>query len=114
MLSRRGASDAGKLRLRLVLEKPILTPDGAGGSTLSWSEAATIAAEVTLLRADERGVGEGLAAVTRHRIIIRHGAEVAAGDRFRLGERIFAVRSVTDPAEDGRFLVCDAEEEGSS
>ncbi len=112
MLSRRGASDPGRLRLRLILEKPVLTPDGAGGATLGWEEIATIAADVTPLRGEERSSGEGLANVTRHRIIIRHGADVAAGDRFRLGERIFAVKAVIDPAEDGRHLVCDAEEEG--
>ena len=35
MLSRRAASDPGRLRLRLMLEKPAV-PDGAGGSTLDW------------------------------------------------------------------------------
>jgi head-tail adaptor len=84
VLSRRAASDPGRLRLRLTLEKPAPVPDGAGGSTLSWEAAATIAADVIALRADERIMGEGLASVTRHRIVIRHGADVAAGDRFRL------------------------------
>ena len=112
MLSRRAASDPGRLRLRLVLEKPVAAPDGAGGSTLDWDAIATIAADVTPLRADERGVGEGIGDVTRHRIIIRHRSDVAAGDRFRLVERIFRIASVTDPAEDGRYLACLADEEG--
>lgn len=113
MLSGRGASTPGRLRLRLVLEKATPTSDGAGGVTESWTAAATIAADVTPVKAEERALGEGLADLTLHRIVIRHRDDVASGDRFRLGTRLFRVRSVTDPNEDGRFLVCLAEEEGA-
>jgi SPP1 family predicted phage head-tail adaptor len=112
VLSRRGASEAGRLRLRLVLEKAAATPDGAGGATLAWSAAATVFADVMPVRAEERQGGEGVSDTTLHRIVIRHRGDVSAGDRFRLGERLFAIKSVTDRDEDGRFLVCLAEEEG--
>ena len=112
MLSRRAASDPGRLRLRLVLEKPGETPDGAGGATRAWSAAGILAAEVIPVRPEERGSGEGLADLTLHKIIIRHRDDVAPGDRFRIGARIFLILAVTDPDEDGRYLVCLAEEEG--
>lgn len=114
MLSRRGASAPGRLRLRLDLETATPTPDGAGGSTLSWSTVATVAADVAPQRAEERRVGEGLADVVTHRIVIRHRDDVAAGDRFTLGSRVFAIRGVRDPEEDGRYLVCLCEEEGGA
>ena len=60
MLSRRGASEAGRLRLQLVLEKAAATPDGAGGATLAWSAAATVFADVTPVRAEERRGDEGV------------------------------------------------------
>ena len=66
------------------------------------------------MKADERGVGEGLADLTLHKIVIRKRADVSTGDRFRLGERLFRIRSITDPAEDGRYLVCLCEEEGAA
>jgi SPP1 family predicted phage head-tail adaptor len=112
VLSRRGASEAGRLRLRLVLEYATATPDGAGGSTLEWAEVATVAADVTPVRADERGVGEGLGDLTLQRIVIRRRDDVASGDRFRLDNRVFRIRSITDPEEDGRYLACICEEEG--
>ncbi len=112
MLSRRGESDAGRLRLRLVLETAAPTPDDAGGATVAWSEVATVAADMIPVRADERGAGEGLADLTLQRIVIRRRGDVFAGDRFRLGERVFRIGSVSDPAEDGRYLVCLCEEEG--
>jgi SPP1 family predicted phage head-tail adaptor len=114
VLSRRGASEAGRLRLRLELQKAIATPDEAGGATLAWNSVATIAAEVIPLKAEERSVGEGLAVITRVKVVIRSRGDVAAGDRFRLGERVLSIRGVFDPDEDGRFLVClcDEEKEG--
>ena len=111
MLSRRAASEPGRLRLRLVLEKAARNPDGAGGATLAWSAVATVAADVTPVGAEERAAGEGSAAVLRHRIVIRHRADVEPGDRFRLGARIFSIISATDPHEDRRYLVVAAEEE---
>ena len=111
MLSRRGASDPGRLRLRLVLEKATRNPDGAGGVTLAWSAVAAMFGDVMPAGAEERAAGEGLAGVRRQRIVIRHRADVAAGDRFRLGARLLSIKSVSDPHEDRRYLVIAAEEE---
>ena len=113
MLSRRGASDAGRLRLRLTLERATSTPDGAGGSTLSWNAVAVVPADVTPVKADERSVGEGLSDLTLHKIVIRKRAGIFSSDRFRLGERLFRIRSISYPDEDGRFLQCFCEEEGA-
>jgi SPP1 family predicted phage head-tail adaptor len=112
VLSRRGASDPGRLRLRLTLETPTPTPDGAGGATLEWNTVAALAADVMPVRAEERAQGEGLQDVTHYRIVIRKRADISAGDRFRLGERIFSIKSITDPEEDRRYLTCLCEEEG--
>lgn len=112
MLNRRAAGDPGRLRLRLVLEKPARAPDGAGGAVLSWTSIGIIAADVTLVRAEERGAGEGIADMILHKIIVRHRADLAAGDRLRSGARLFRILAVTDPQEDGRYLACLAEEEG--
>lgn len=111
MLSRRGASDPGRLRMRLTLEHATATPDGAGGSTLSWNTVATVAADVTPINADERMVGEGLADLVTHRIVIRKRSDVSTSERFRLGDRLFRIRGLADPQEDGRYLVCLCEEE---
>ena len=112
MLSRPAASEPGRLRVRLVLEKPLATPDGAGGRVLGWTAAGIVAAELVPVRPEERGVGAGIADLTLYKIIIRHRTDVAPGDRFRLGGRTFLLLAVTDPDEDERYLVCLAEEEG--
>jgi SPP1 family predicted phage head-tail adaptor len=111
VLSERGASEPGRLRIRLVLEKPTPIPDGAGGSSLNWDAVATIAADVRPLKAEERISGEGFLDVTLHEIVIRYRDDVSPGDRFKLGERVLRIAGVTDPDEDGRYLVCRCEEE---
>ena len=111
MLSRPGASDAGRLRLRLLLEHATATPDGAGGVTCAWDNVATVAADLTPIRPEEGPRGEGLADMVLHKIVIRHRGDVAPGDRFRLGARSFLILAATDPAEDRRYLACIAEEE---
>jgi SPP1 family predicted phage head-tail adaptor len=112
VLSRAGASEPGRLRLRLTLEKPVATDDGAGGRTIAWSAVASVWAEVTPLEAEEKPRGEGLIDLTLHRVVIRRRADVAVGDRFRRGDRTFVILALRDPAEDGRYLECLAEEEG--
>lgn len=112
MLNRRAAGDPGRLRLRLILEKPVRVGDGAGGATLGWSATGIVAAELVPVRPEERGTGQGIADLTLHKVIIRYRTDVEPGDRFRLGQRAFLVLAVTDPQEDGRYLVCLAEEKG--
>ncbi len=113
MLSETAASTPGRLRHRLTLERATATPDGAGGSTLSWDDVATLFADVMPLRAEEREAGEGLSDLTLQRVVIRKRDDVAAGDRFRLGARLLRIKTIVDADEDGRYLVCTCEEEGT-
>jgi SPP1 family predicted phage head-tail adaptor len=112
VLSRPGASEAGRLKSRLVLEKPTRVPDEAGGATVTWAAAATLWAELIPLKAEERPRGEGLVDMMLWRIVVRYRGDVAPGDRFRLGARLFLVLAVSDPGQDGRWLACLGDEEG--
>ncbi len=113
MLSRRAASRPGRLSKRVVLEKPVDTPDGFGGFVRSWVSGAVFAADIVPLRAGEGEFGEGRAALVTHRIVIRGRTDIASGDRLRLGARLFAVRAIHDAEEDGRYLTCLAQETGN-
>ena len=106
MLSRKGASEPGRIRHRLMLEKRAAVPDGGGGEEAEWVPVAAVWGEILPVRAEEAVAGEGVATRLTHRIVIRRRGDVAGGDRFRLDGRAFVIRAVHDPAEDGRFLVC--------
>ncbi|CUW42871.1 phage head-tail adaptator [Brucella vulpis] len=47
-----------------------------------------------------------------HRILMRFCEDISTDKRLRKAGRIFALRSVHDPDESGRYLICLAREEG--
>ncbi len=103
--------DPGQMTARLVLETPVSEPDGQGGAVLTWTEIAAMWAKVepvSSVLAERAGAQIG---TMTHRIWLRFREGIAAGQRFRKGARLFAVKLVQDPDETGRYLTCLCEEE---
>lgn len=104
---------APRLSHRLTLERPILTPDGAGGWARSWQEVGRIWGAIKSSAGREGAVGERPASRVSHRIIVRRGLsndEVPTADcRLRHGETVFAIHAVSDTDEDRGFLTLWAE-----
>lgn len=103
--------DPGRFRIQFALDLPDLRPDGAGGLTGGWTEAATFQGLLEPVTARPRFAGEQFLEETTHRVTIRHRPDVKAGARLRRGSRLFAILSVHDPDESGRYLVCLTREE---
>lgn len=105
--------DPGKLTARLELEVRTETPDGQGGAAENWSvqRALWAAIEPVSEASHERASAEGY--TITHRVWLAHRRDVVAGMRFRKGRRLFSIRTVMDPDETGRFIVCRCEEESS-
>jgi SPP1 family predicted phage head-tail adaptor len=103
--------DPGQMTARLALEEAVATSDGQGGATLAWTEIAALWAKVEPVSSaltERAGVEVG---TITHRIWIRFRDGVSAGQRFRKGARLFAVKLVQDPDETGRYLTCLCEED---
>jgi SPP1 family predicted phage head-tail adaptor len=104
--------DPGRFGTAFVLEEPVLNSDGSGGHTVSWNATAMLFGRIEPLRATaEWHAGRPHSRLT-HRITIRCNKTVASGMRLRLADRIFAIRTVHDPDETGRYLELSTEEEG--
>lgn len=104
------ALDPGLLDARLVLERPVATPDGQGGVTVSFSAVATLWARIEPVSARADETAGAMRAVVTHRIRLRRRGDLAGGMRLRKGTRLFALRAFRDPDETGRYLLCDCEE----
>jgi SPP1 family predicted phage head-tail adaptor len=102
--------DAGQLTARLDLESAVETADGQGGITQSHAVAASLWARIEPVAADLTELGHTERQTVTHRIWIRHSDLVAPGMRFRKGTRIFTIRTVHDPDDRRRYLVCRATE----
>lgn len=104
--------DAGRLRHRLVLDVPSAEADGAGGLKPDRTAGEALFALVEPagpLALEDTGFampGQRLA------VTIRFRPGLAAGQRFRHGERLLVIESAFDPDETGRFIRCLCREEG--
>ncbi len=99
-----------KLRHRAALEVKTLTPDGAGGFSESWDAVAQLWCAVEPLAASDAFAAGKLESRVRHRLRIRRGLAVAAGNRLRVGERLFAVHAVIDEGPPAPLVTLACEE----
>lgn len=104
-----------RLSRALVLEARQITPDGMGGGRAEWQPLGRLWAEVTpgtgRAEAGEFGSRDRVSL----RITVRAAPEGApsrpeAGQRLRLGARVFDILAVTERGADGRYLTVFAEE----
>jgi SPP1 family predicted phage head-tail adaptor len=100
----------GKLNRRLVLEEPVIMPDGAGGVIRTYQALTTLWGALVPVSASNVVMADGSGATVTHRITIRTGPEVSPRHRFRWGARQFQVVALRDEDGQGRFLQIEAEE----
>ena len=100
--------DAGSLRHELSLQSATLPPDGLGGHAESWSEVASLFGLIEPVAANSAVSADQTLETVTHRITIRRRDGVRSGMRFVKGTRVFAIITVHDPDETGRYLVCRA------
>jgi len=102
--------DPGALSARLVLERPVETPDGQGGAERAFSAFATLWARIEPVAAQADEAAGTLRVTVTHRIWLRRRDDLAGGMRLRKGARLFAIHTFRDPDETGRYTLCDCEE----
>lgn len=97
--------EAGKLRRRVTIERPVVSQDGFGGEVVVWEAVATVwaAVEPILGREFVEARLEGGELTTRIRI--RKRDDVAHKCRVRHGEDVYEVESVQHVRTENRELV---------
>lgn len=100
----------GELRHRAAIEAKTLTPDGGGGFSEAWETFALVWAGLEPVSGGERFGPGRLEARVSHRIRIRRLDGVDAGQRVRIGARLFAIRAVLDEGAQAQFLTLLCEE----
>ena len=87
----------GALRHRLILQEEARDTDAGGGTTLTWSDIATVWGRVEPLAGAERLQAMQLESRVSHRVTIRNRTGVSAGMRLVHNGRALNIRTVIDP-----------------
>ncbi|EHS52930.1 phage head-tail adaptor [Rhizobium sp. PDO1-076] len=103
--------DPGRLTARLVLERPDPVGDGQGGAEIGFVELARVWALIEPLRFAEEERAAGVAASVTHHVTLRARADLAPGQRFRKGMRLFVIAALCDPDETGRYALARCRED---
>ena len=89
----------GDMRHRITFQKPIETPDGHKGHTVSWQNVVTVWASVEPLTGREYFYSHQIKAEVSHRVKTRYRTDITVKMRGKFGERILAIESILDKKE---------------
>lgn len=103
-------SRIGMRRARVTLQVATQTADGAGGANRTWSNVATLWAQVTPRKGGERLLGERKEARQQWRVVMRWRADVTGDHRLIWQSRVLTIENVVDPDGRKRWLTIEAEE----
>jgi len=104
--------DPGALTHRLTLERRNESPDGCGGTDVTWSAVASIWGVVKPHRAIAFDRADQTDEELTHTITCRFRNDVASGWRLTMDERTFDVVTVHDPDERRRYIELQTREQG--
>ena len=100
----------GHLRLRLCLQKPIFTDDGAGGKNREWRTIDYLWARKRDSYGEEGDFAGQRQAIVKSKITIRFRNDISSAMRFLDGDRIFQIKAILDESGRKVFLTCLCEE----
>lgn len=94
----------GDLDKRAVLQYSTRIPDGMGGFTVTWADAASVWAAIWPVSAVEAIKANQTSMTITHRIRIRYRSMIKASWRISYAGRYFNVVSIIDPNTAHRWL----------
>lgn len=96
--------NAGSLRHRVTIQQRAATQDGFGEPSDTWTDIATVWANVQPLRGEERFTAQQMQAAIDHKVTMRYRAPLSAQNRLMFGARILDIESVVNIDERNRTL----------
>jgi SPP1 family predicted phage head-tail adaptor len=89
---------AGQLSHRIRIQLPTVAKDVLGAPTQTWSDMATVWADIQPISGREARIADRIAAVVSHQITVRHRSEFndpksVAQMRVLFRERVFSIHA---------------------
>lgn len=95
---------AGRLRHLVTIQRQATTQDALGQRDLTWTDVDDVWAKIAPVSGRDFFNASGEHAEITHKVLMRHGVDVIAGDRILFGSRIFDVRVPINMGERDRFV----------
>lgn len=99
----------GELDQRITLQRQVLTSDGQGGATKTWSDLATVWALARARSGAEVAKMGRVEATALYLFVIRYKAGLLASDRIVWGSKNYNIRAINENSARRLFLEIDAE-----
>lgn len=104
----------GALKHRILIQNLALAADGQGGTVETWSDVATVWAEINPKSTRERLYTQSLQYQRTHVIRIRFRSDITNTMRINYQDRIFQIKGTWCPDEWKTYLMIDCEENQGS
>ncbi len=89
---------AGKLKTLLVVQQKTLTPDGMGGSTVTWTEFCQLYGDEIINQAKSQSTADQLSSIQICKWKTRYRAGITPKMRLVAGTRVFEIDAAYDPS----------------
>lgn len=103
-----------KLNRRILIQAPVRTDNGKGGSAKSWADVQSVWAEMIPLRGSEALNQSLLEQRQIWKVTIRHRDDVTPDNRLQFAGRPMNIITAEDPDGMRKWLVMTAESGGKS
>jgi len=100
------ASDVGRLRHRVLLQRPVRNTEDGGGASTAWDVIGSAYAEVETISGTEVEQADGLAGRANVRVTLRYRTDIEAGSRIVFGSRVLHIEAALDRDGRKRWLQC--------
>ena len=94
----------GDLKHSVTIQYQTKAPDGAGGFTVTWADAATVWAAIWPVSATEQIKAMATVQTITHRIRMRYRANIRSSWRIKHGSRYYNIVSIINPNMDRKWL----------
>ena len=95
---------AGRLKHRVSIQTQSTTLDSYGEATGSWTTDDTVWAAVEPVNGSEKDIGEGMASVVSHRVILRYFSGLTSKSRLLFGSRVLGIESIINHEERNEYM----------
>lgn len=95
---------AGRLKHRVSIQTQSTTLDNYGEATGSWTTDDTVWAAVEPVNGSEKDIGEGMASVVSHRVILRYFSGLTSKSRLLFGSRVLGIESIINHEERNEYM----------